>query len=197
MRRMVIIGILSALVAGGGALVATQVAQGQVAINLEAPFTYSAKFVCGEFDKFSNPNEPAIVEGPVKPGNYQTAINVHNPNMPSVTFRKKAILMFAGDRPVQFTEFEVPKPPGQLRSASLQPDWGMEIDCQDIRQVLLAGQAPPAPTFIKGWVVLLSPLPLDVEAVYSGHGFNPDPTTGGIAREGFSLDIERVAPTQL
>lgn len=196
MKRVVLISIISALVAGVASVIVTQVAQGQVAVNPEAPFTYSAKFVCGEFDKFNDPARPEVPEGPVKPGDYQTAINVHNPNVLPVTFQKKAILMFAGDQPVQFTQYEVPKSPGPLKSASLQSDWGLEVDCQDIRNFLLAGQAPPAPTFIKGWVVLLSQLPLDVEAVYTGNGFNPS-STGGIAREGFSLDIERVEPTPL
>jgi hypothetical protein len=40
---------------------------------------------------------------------------------------------------------------------------------------------PPAPTFIKGWVVIHAPLPLDVVAVYTAH-----------TPAGFSITTERV-----
>ena len=63
--------------------------------------------------------------------------------------------------------FEPPKPPSQLFRAELLPDWGMEVDCRDIRQELLSGLASPAPVFIKGWVIIESPDPLDVVAVYT------------------------------
>jgi hypothetical protein len=46
----------------------------------------------------------------------------------------------------------------------LGPDQAVEIDCDVISQVL----PPPAPGFIKGYVVLESDIELDVVAVYSG-----------------------------
>jgi hypothetical protein len=58
---------------------------------------------------------------------------------------------------------------------------------RSVRQELLKGQAPPAPQFIKGWVVIESPLPLDVVAVYTVRAPN-----GGV-----SIAIDRVIPTQL
>jgi hypothetical protein len=50
---------------------------------------YSAKFLCGLFDaeRISDRGE---LEGPVKPGRYATAINVHNPHPhKAIRFRKK------------------------------------------------------------------------------------------------------------
>jgi hypothetical protein len=162
-----------------------------------AAFEYSIKYVCGDFGKGIDPAAPENPEGPVKPGDYQTMVNIHNPNSVVAQFQKKAVLVFAGAGPVAEQSFETPMPPGPIVTpAPLKPDWAMAIDCQDIRKVLLAGGAPAAPMFIEGWVVLLSPVALDVEAVYTAHGFNLPNSTGGFTRAGFSIDTERVLPTQ-
>lgn len=160
-------------------------------------YVYAGKFLCGEFDKFADANKPAFVEGPVKPGNYQTVFNVHNPHFSTVTIQKKAVLLFAGDRAIDQTEFEVPRPPGQLRIVTLKSDWGFYADCQDLRKVLLAGMAPPAPTFIEGWFVIYSPVLIDVETVVTSHGFQRNFQTGMIEREGFDTELERIQPTRV
>lgn len=153
---------------------------------------YAVKFVCGIFR--GNGSED---EGPVKPGNYLTAINVHNPSLLTVSFKKKALMLYPS------VGFEVPMPPGEFRFGELKPDWGLEIDCADIRQVLLSNQVQ-APAFIKGFVVIevsgkfhppLDPLPLDVVAVYTAHGFFVG-TSGALQPEGFSLDVEKITPTR-
>ena len=166
---------------------------------------YAVKFVCGTYTGAPAGTHPT--EGPVKPGNYLTAINVHNPNGFSITFWKKAVLLYRADK---FIEPELPMPPYPLRQVMLKPDWGLEIDCADIRSVLLkeAGpglpSAPPAPTFIKGWVVIevkgqqahqVEPLPLDVTAVYTSHGYAK--TSSGTVPEGFAEDVEPVLPKRV
>src|SRR5438445_4110009 len=105
-------------------------------------FVYAAKFLCGQFDR-KLISEREHLEGPVKPGNYLTAINVHNPNLRPVVFQKKAVLLFAGLEPRPQEEFERPVAAQKPRQAELPPDGGMEIDCPDIRRVLLGGVAPP------------------------------------------------------
>jgi hypothetical protein len=142
---------------------------------------YAAKFLCGRLDE----RDPKV-EAPVGPGTYTTAINVHNPSHRPVVIAKKAILLFAGAS----REPEIPRPPSPRHRLQLGPDWGVEIDCQDIREVLLRGEhgeTVPAPIFIKGWVVLESTSPLDVEVVYTAQGLE-----GGL-----SLATERVHPTQV
>ncbi len=196
MKRILIVIAMTVFVAGTAGVVAQRTAGRASPAPPPAPFNYAAKFVCGEFDKFSDPVNPAVPEGPVKPGNYQTAINVHNPNSILVGLRKKAVLLFTGTAPSDQTVFEQPKPPGQFLGVELPPDFGLEIDCQDIRKQLLGPGAPPAPDFIKGWVVILTNAPLDIEVVFTGHGYKPDPATGITTREGFSLYVERVLPTQ-
>ena len=71
-------------------------------------------------------------------------------------------------------------PPGPIFTAFLEENWGMEIDCPDIREVLLGPGPPPGgglPPFIKGFVVIEVFNPddeLDIVVAYTSHGF-----TGG------------------
>ena len=158
---------------------------------------YSTKFLCGEFH-----GVPGALEGPVKPGNYLTAINVHNPNGGNVFLRKKAVLLFRADQQPPPPP-ETSMPPGPLITLGLHPDFGFEIDCNDIRQVLLGGSVPPN-VFIKGFVVIevsaqgpqhgTPPPPIDVVPVYTSHGFDADAM--GFHPRGFSLDVERVSPVR-
>jgi hypothetical protein len=137
---------------------------------------YSAKFLCGLYDPSSSPPPVLPREGPVKPGNYQTAINVLNPTRHTLTFVKKAVLLFDSLNPPPPTVFEDPKPPGPYHLAQLKPNWGFEIDCPDIRQKLL-GLPPPPPgfpePFIKGYVVIETfgnTDFVDVVGAYTSHG---------------------------
>jgi hypothetical protein len=159
---------------------------------------YAVKFLCGSLRPPLTPTDG--VEWPVKPGNYLTAINVHNPNTFLVGFRKKAVLLY---RFGTVMDPEAPMPPGEYRFAQLKPDWGLEIDCLDIRKVLLAGQQVPAPTFIKGWVILevfpmagtLAIPPIDVTAVYTSHGWRQSGTSW--VYDGFAEDVEAVLPKRV
>jgi len=159
---------------------------------------YAVKFLCGSLPPSPNPE----VEWPVKPGNYFTAINVHNPNFGAIAFQKKAVLLYQADKP---SEPEQPMPPGKLFDALLRDDWGLEIDCNDIRRKLLDGSAPGAPTFITGWVVIevtgtpkhREPRPIDVTAVYTSHGWDWDPKTRTPIYVGFAEDVESVLPKRV
>lgn len=156
---------------------------------------YAAKFLCGSF----LPRERDF-EGPVKPGNYLTTINVHNPNPALISFRKKAVLLYRADDP---PKPEQPMRPGKLFDARLEDDWGLQIDCIDIRRELLGGMAPGAPTFIEGWVVIevsgtgeqAEPRPLDVTAVYTSHGW--DQRSDRRAFTGFAQDVEVIRPNRV
>jgi hypothetical protein len=166
------------------------------------PFTsYAAKFACGEFGKTLAASAKDVPEGPVAPGYYQTAINIHNPDNSSVSFQKKAILMYSGTKPATETKFEQPLPPGNLIQTGLPSDYGMLIDCQDIRAMLLP-TAPAAPTFIEGYVVIQVPnsstsnpegAQLDVTSLLTGNGYNCS-VASACTREGFSASIEQVRP---
>ena len=83
MKKLLIIGGSAlALVVAGTALLINQknntaVAQ-QDPTHWQPKFVYAAKFVCGLMKQ--NPNLQG--EPPVKPANYATDINIHNPNEP-------------------------------------------------------------------------------------------------------------------
>jgi hypothetical protein len=125
------------------------------------PVQYSVKFVCGSSGG-----------GPVAPGSYFTAINIHNPTEQRARFRKKVAVALPGARPGHVSRFTF---------NSLGPDEAMEIDCADIyHQVGL-----PEGCFLKGFVVIQSLVELDVVAVYSAAGAD-----GHVA----TLDVEYVAP---
>jgi hypothetical protein len=196
-KRVVTAAMATAVAATTGGLVLASTASGQSSQTLTPiPFTsYSAKFACGDFAKMVPASAANTVEGPVAPGFYQTSINVHNPNESTVGFQKKALLLYSGTKPVPETSFEQPKPPGQLIPVSLPGDFGMVIDCQDIRKVLLPG-IPAAPAFIEGYVVIQVPTstagnvapPLDVTGLYTSYGYNCAAGTP-CAREGFSENV--------
>ncbi len=155
-------------------------------------YVYAAKFLCGEL-------KPGSVEAPVEPGSYSTAINVHNPHGQPIAIRKKAILLYNAEHPEDAVERPTPPVHGEcMMIKELGPDWGLEIDCRDIREVLLkdaSGKAgPPAPVFIKGWVVIetLSDRPVDVVAFYTAGPLE----AAGAARSSPSIETERVPGTR-
>jgi hypothetical protein len=123
---------------------------------------YSAKFLCGVQEA------KEAGSAAVRPGVYETSINIHNPQLPlnplpSVTFVKKAVLALP--------EGEKPVPPSKFRRDIVQADFAEQVDCKIIRDML--GPAGAAP-FIEGFLVLIVfPAPLatihelDVVGVYS------------------------------
>jgi hypothetical protein len=168
--------------------------------------SYAVKFACGEFGKTLAASAPSVPEGPVVPGYYQTSINIHNPQAQhTVVFEKKAVLLYSGRAPIHEGAFERPLAPGKFVSRQLPPDFGMLIDCQDIRAVLLP-TAPAAPTFIEGYVVIQVPptgsadttntsLPLDVQAIYTSTGYAG--TAAALSRSGIAEQVVVVQPTMV
>jgi hypothetical protein len=135
-------------------------------------FNYSAKFVCGTV--------AAGEVAAVVPGDYETAINVHNPWEDVgdyIELYKKAVWA----QP----ETETPEPPSSWEFYTVQPNHAFEIDCNEIADWLFPA-GPPA--FYKGFVVISSPNELDVVGVYTSERIE---TEG----KGFALDIEEVPHT--
>ncbi len=117
---------------------------------LTEPPTYSVKFLCGTI---------LLPGGELAPGEYQTAINIHNLRPSGISFTKKAAVALAGQ-----TAGPVSAPVGE----SLGPNEALEMNCEDIRTLLEDFTTP----FLKGFVVLENPaqpflLPLQVVAVYT------------------------------
>jgi hypothetical protein len=142
---------------------------------------YSAKFLCGDA---KDPSNTAV-----RPGIYETSINIHNPELPvpgsqPVIFVKKAV------RSPREGEQHFPRP--EFRRGSLEADFAEQVDCKIIRSLLGSptGDAP----FIEGFVVLIvfpsplnTPHELDVVGVY----------TVDIPQQSISLEIVPIAPRTL
>ncbi len=75
-------------------------------------FQYAVKFVCGK-------SEGRVVA----PGQYWTAINVHNPTYSPIKFRKKIAIALPNEKPGPVSPFF---------EAKLDSDEAFEIDCEDI-----------------------------------------------------------------
>lgn len=132
---------------------------------------YSAKIVCGVQKEKNNLR--------LAPGIYATAINIHNPGFAEVNFFKKLALTF---------------PPAEQREGAIHtiavdklgPDGALEVDCIDIQKRLFPEGFPAS--YIKGFVVIESPAPLDVTAVYTaakrGYLFSPQRVV--------SMDVEQI-----
>jgi hypothetical protein len=125
-------------------------------------FQYAAKVVLGK-------SSGEVVA----PGEYWTAVNVHNPTYSTVYFRKKVAIALPGEQPGKVSPFF---------DAKLGPDEAFEIDRNDIFRHVGSDE------FLKGFVVIESPTELDVVAVYTAAG-----------REGMveTLHTERVAPRRM
>ena len=123
-------------------------------------FQYAVKFVCGK-------SQGEVVA----PGEYWTAINVHNPLYRDIRFRKKVAVALPNERPGPVSKFF---------DAKLGPDEALEIDRRDIEK-----HADSKADFLKGYVVIESETELDVVAVY---------TAAGREQMVASIHTERVAP---
>lgn len=109
---------------------------------------YAAKFVCGRPDNRI-----------VAPGQYFTAINVHNasPTTRAIYIKRFAIAL-PEEKPGRISEFA---------RGILGPDEAMGIDCENIYKH--TGASPG--TFVEGYALLYSPSELDVVSIYTaGHG---------------------------
>lgn len=115
-------------------------------------FQYAAKVVCGKSDG-----------SVVAPGEYWTAINVHNPNTYTIRISKRVSIGYPGEKAGPVSPFF---------RASLGPAQSLEIDRQDIFKH--AG----VDNFLKGFVEIESSNgELDVVAVYTAAGANGDVVT--------------------
>lgn len=172
-------------------------------------YVYSAKFVCGRIQPTTGRNTFAT-EPPVKPGNYATAINVHNLRDRPVSFDVRAAV--AGIEVVD----DPPRPVSEAVTRELGANRAVEIDCPDIATDLFDGSVQGS--FVKGFVRIESAERLEVVAVYThervlrrledGDGeFGDGDGSDGVGEQqqtplreisvGSSVDVEYVEPHRL
>ena len=154
--------------AGGIAFALLLLSSGSASSQQPSPapqgFEYAAKFICGPVTGQRTP-------GVVAPGQYFTAINVHNPSNENFEFVKKIAIALPGEKAGRVSGYF---------PAGLAGDQALEIDCPDILRHLDVG----VQQFVKGFVVIKSRVELDVVAVYTAAG-SPNGTV-------VTLELERV-----
>ena len=129
--------------ATGGVLVGLAFAGRGTPQVAQYPYEYAAKIVCG----MPNPELVSLV-----PQRYATTINVHNPSDSTAMFFKKVALTvpLGRQRPGKVIKIAVD---------TLIGDQALVVDCLDLQRRLGVGP------FFEGFVVLLSPMSLDVTGV--------------------------------
>jgi hypothetical protein len=154
-------------------------------------WSFAVKFVCGLQPPLTTAaGQQGLGEPVVKPGNYATEINIHNYTYREVPLRKKIVLLVRDTQPIG----REPDSQGPMAydHITLKPDWATMDDCNRIWQ-LLNPNAPALPAIMPlmvGYLVIISPIDLDVDAVYTAEvpgrlEANQNPT-------GISIDVERV-----
>jgi hypothetical protein len=134
------------------AALAIMAAIGQARAQAGTPsYVYSVKYVCGlqiiASTQFRPPAEP-----PVKPGNYATAINIHNYHTKETSIATKAVV--AGGQI------------GKLAGRGMLPNQALNLSCAQI-VAMIPPTTAPLPMFIEGFVEIVSPVQLSVAAVYT------------------------------
>jgi hypothetical protein len=177
MTQLRMIGVLSMLMGLGGLFMSplSQAEQVKHAKTIKTEYQYSAKVVCS----LLRPHQ----DGTLAQGTYRTAVNIHNPTDKRISVAAKvALARQFGSEPGRFdvTPF---------KEAELQPDGAVGINCFDI-----AGYFCPIDgvcvdfAFLEGFLVVKSPVPLDVVGVYTARH-----TDGDVE----SIDVEAIEARQV
>jgi hypothetical protein len=160
---------------------------------LGRPFwSFAAKFVCGE-QLADQGGQPIAGEPAVKPGNYATEINIHNPHyLGPIQIRQKALLLVDRGAPVG----RAPATASPLAFSPLfaLPDDGATLmDCNGIWELLNPGTTPPTPMpLMIGYLVVVSPANLDVVDVMTATTSTSNLEPAGIALETVAVEGKRV-----
>jgi len=160
---------------------------------LSRPFwSFAAKFVCGE-QPADQAGEPIAGEPAVKPGNYATEINIHNPHyLGPIQIRYKGLLLV--ERGVPVARAPSTAQPGTFTPLQALPDDGATMmDCNGIWNLLNPGTTPPTPMPLTiGYLVIVSPANLDVVGVTTAAASNSNLEPAGIALQTTTVEGKRV-----
>lgn len=143
--------------------------------TLKTEYQYAAKVACS----LLLPHQ----DGTLARGTYRTIVNIHNPTDKKITIAAKVALA------TQFGSEPGPFDVTPFKKAVLQPDGAVGVSCFDI-----AGYFCPIDgvcvdfAFLEGFLVVKSPVPLDVVGVYTARH-----TDGEVE----SIDVETVEPKKI
>jgi hypothetical protein len=151
-------------------------------------WSFAAKFVCG----YQNPSTAAVAGEPVvKPGNYATDITIHNPNYRENPLHKKLVVLVepaVGGGQIVRREPDIALPSAGVNLV-LGADAATMDDCNALYAMSHNNTLPNAamPLFT-GYLVILSPLDLDVDVTYTA----AEPIDGTVTPVSISQDTLRV-----
>lgn len=164
--------------------------QAQAAVHGQYVWSYAAKFVCG-YQRTATPGAASPGEPVLKPANYASEINIHNPNYKQVPLRKKFLVLVNQLNPQNPWIIREPNQvePMKIITMTLGPDYATMDDCNNLWTLTYPGVPLPSPmpVFI-GYLVVLSPLELDIDVVYTANTPGDLTTTP----DSVSIDVERV-----
>lgn len=153
-----------------GQVVGTSADPGTLAVQ------YSAPYICGWL-----PPVPPQDDRHAKPGDYATAINVHNP-LDGPVFGSFRIALWGPPG--------APAPPRfPFVNFGIARDRVVQIDCTEIWARLNL----PSGTFVKGAIHIGLSTQLPVAAIYTSQTHN-NPEAGPDPGAGHSIDIEQIEP---
>ena len=140
-------------------------------------YIYSAKIVCGTVTPLRPGSIPTLQDtAPVVPGLYRSAINIHNFWEKDTAFLQKVAIALPQDQPRG--------PVTKLIAQKLGPNQAVEVDCYNI-VAILQGTPSAKAEFLKGFLVIESPVELEVTAVY---------TADDLQLNGIAIDVEQIQP---
>ncbi len=166
-----------------GAAAPQDMPQEQFTVNGLYLWSYAAKYVCGQQAPLA---QGAVGEPAVKPGNYATDINIHNPSYRLAPLRKKFLVLVENGQTIGAEPQSVE--PRRIITMTLGADMATMDDCNTLWRYIYPAGLPISRPLTVGYLVILSPTDLDVDVVYTaaapGDVFAPS--------QSVSIDVERV-----
>ena len=157
---------LAAIMAVTSISTTAQPASAQV-IAPQFVWSYAIKFVCGYQPPLPTTAAGANVftEPPVKNGNYATEINIFNPQFKDVPLRKRFIVLSANGKSIKEPESVSHV---MTMTMGLKSGYATMDDCELLWKLTkITPPLPPNNSLLIGFLVINSPLELDIDAVYT------------------------------
>ncbi len=157
--------------------------QEQATINGLYLWSYAAKFVCGQQTPLP---QGTLGEPVVKPGNYATDINIHNPTYRVTPLRKKFMVLVENGQAIAAEPNSTE--PRRIITMTLGADMATMDDCNTLWKYIYPAGIPAGRPLTVGYLVILSPVDLDVDVVYTASA----PGDVAAISQSISIDEERV-----
>ena len=147
----------------------------QAAESVKAKYQYAAKVICS----LLTPHQ----DGTLASGTYRTVVNIHNPTDKKITFAHKVALAT-----------QLGSPPGEFsvtpfKEVSLGPDGAVQVSCFNISNFFCPINGICVDfAFLDGFLVINTPVELDVVSVYSARHNNGEVET---------MEVEYIDPRKI